>query len=233
MTKTTTDAGDLFTADMARRYDERNAALAPITSCLHFLTNIVLRGLPEQAHVLSVGAGTGAEILSLARAFPAWTFVALDPSAPMLETCRARLADAGVADRCTFMAGQVENAPFDRPFDAALSLFVAHFVGRDARLDFLGEMTRRLRSGGVLATAEISFDLGAPEYEPMLGNWAGIQSLMGATHESLAALPAQLRDVLTVLPPDETEELWRESGIPLPVRFFQAFMVHGWYGVKP
>ena len=55
---------------------------------------------------------------------------------------------------------------------------------------------------------------------------------MGATPESLAALPAQLRDVLAVLPPAETETLLRQSGIETPVRFFQAFMISGWYGTK-
>jgi tRNA (cmo5U34)-methyltransferase len=39
-----------------------------------------------------------------------------------------------------------------------------------------------------------------------------------------------LRSVLFVHPPRETERLLRESGIPVPVRFFQAFMIHAWYG---
>jgi tRNA (cmo5U34)-methyltransferase len=38
--------------------------------------------------------------------------------------------------------------------------------------------------------------------------------------------------MLSVLPPEETEELIRLSGIQLPVRFFQAFMICGWYGQK-
>lgn len=228
----TKDTKDYFTAELARKYDERNAKLAPISGCLHFLTGLVLRKLPARARILCVGAGTGAEILALARDFPAWSFVALDPSAAMLEVCRERLTAAGVVDRCELVQGHVQDLPSGPAFDAVLSMLVAHFVKRESRAAFLRHMTDRLRSGGVLVTAELSFDLDAAEFPSMLGNWEAIQSLMGATPESLAALPAQLRDVLAVLPPAETETLLRQSGIETPVRFFQAFMISGWYGTK-
>jgi tRNA (cmo5U34)-methyltransferase len=66
----------------------------------------------------------------------------------------------------------------------------------------------------------------------MLKSWEQVQTLMGATADSLASLPMQLREMLTVLPPAEIESLLRQSGIALPVKFFQAFMIAGWYGKK-
>lgn len=42
----------------------------------------------------------GAEILSLAQAFPEWTCVGVDPAQGMLDVCREILAAAGVSGRC-------------------------------------------------------------------------------------------------------------------------------------
>ena len=66
----------------------------------------------------------------------------------------------------------------------------------------------------------------------MLRNWEVVQSLMGATPESLANLSQVLREMLSVISPKEAESLLTQSGIHLPVRFFQSFMISGWYGLK-
>lgn len=229
MTKPSTD---FFTKEHAERYDERNRKLVSISDSLHFLIRLTLENLPAHARILSVGAGTGAEILSLAKAFPAWSFVAVEPSLPMLNVCRERIQDAGLLDRCEFVHGFAQELPLHADFDAALAVFVAHFVKRDDRVSFFKSLTDRLRAGGYLVNAEISFDLDSAEFPSMLKNWESVQRLMGATPEALISLPRQLRDVLTVLSPTETEAVICKSEIQLPVRFFQAFMISGWYGIK-
>ena len=55
---------------------------------------------------------------------------------------------------------------------------------------------------------------------------------MGATPESLANLAVQLREMLSVISPAEVEKHLAQSGIVLPVQFYQAFMISGWYGIK-
>lgn len=75
---------DHFT-DAARVYDERNRQLAPIADNMHFLIRLILKNAPMRARVLCVGVGTGAEILSLSKSFPEWTFVGVDPSTGMLD----------------------------------------------------------------------------------------------------------------------------------------------------
>jgi len=223
---------EFFAKEAAKRYDERNSGLSRISDCLHFLAGLLLRELPERASVLCVGAGTGAEILSLAKLYPGWSFTALDPSADMLAVCRERLEASGLADRCELVHGYVQNLPEQPRFDAALSFLVGHFVKREERLGFYQGMASRLLPGGHLVNAELSFDLGSAELPLMLKGWEGVQALMGATPESLAALPRLLRDVLTVLPPAEVEGLLQRSGVGLPLRFFQALMICGWYGRK-
>lgn len=227
---TTQPTPDFFDREKAAAYDRHISRLAPIVENLHFLIRLVLCDLPTDARVLCVGVGTGAEILSLAAANPGWTFVGVDPSQAMLEVCRERLTQAGILDRCALVHGYLQEVAEDQAFDAALSVLVVHFISIPARRELLKGMAGRLRQNGYLVTAEISCDLDADEFPLMFANWAQVQKLMGATPESLADLPRQLREVLTVLPHDETERMLRDCGIPQPVRFFQAFMIAGWYG---
>ncbi len=223
---------DHFTKEASVVYDEKNRQLAPIADNMHFLIRLLLRDLPARSRVLCVGVGTGAEILSLSKAFPKWTFVGVDPSASMLEVCRERLATDGVLDRCELIHGYVEAAPVGENFDAALSILVGHFVQRDERLSFYKAMSDRLHSGGYLINTEISFDLDSKEFPTMVKAWEAVQALMGATPESLAKLPTVLKEMLPIISPAETESLLRQSGIDLPLRFFQAFMICGWCGKK-
>src|SRR5690606_2705147 len=128
--------------------DERNSKLFKISEGLHFLITLALKDLPIDAKVLCVGAGTGAEILSLAKVYPHWKFVALEPSLSMLEVCRERLQEAGVADRCEFVHGYVQDLDSTLKFDAVLSILVAHFVKLDERLDFFKNMASLIKKNG-------------------------------------------------------------------------------------
>lgn len=220
-----------FNQEMADAYDRRNSALAPISDSLHFLMRLVLADRPADAHVLCVGVGTGAEILSLAKAYPGWSFVGIDPSEEMLFVARRRLEQAGVLDRCELVQGYAEDAP-GGGFDAAVSLLVAHFIKREDRGLFYAAIHERLKPGGRFVSAEISGDLDAPEFPEMLEDWKRVQALMGATPESLAKLGGMMRDVLAVLTPAETEAMWKAGGFRTPVPFFQAFMIRGWHAVK-
>ena len=216
----------------ARAYDEKNQQLAPIAEDMHFLIRLLLKNAPIRARVLCVGVGTGAEIFSLSSAFPEWTFVGVDPSVGMLDVCREKLKSAGMSDRCELIQGYVDDAPQGERFDIALSILVAHFVKREDRLGFYNAMTSRLADNGILVNTEISFDLNSQEFPSMLKNWESVQQLMGATPESIANLPQVLREMLAVISPKETEVLLQQSGIHLPTRFYQAFMICGWYGFK-
>jgi tRNA (cmo5U34)-methyltransferase len=221
-----------FDREVAIRYDERNSKLTAITENMHFLIRLALADLPQHARILCVGAGTGAEILSLAEEREDWTFVGVDPSVEMLDVCRERLQRAGVGGRCDLVAGYVNQVPKGSGFDAVLSILVAHFVQREDMGGFYRSIHDRLKPGGYYISAEISFDLDAPGYPEMLANWARVQSLMGATADSLQKLPDTLRNMLAVVSPAETEELLVAAGFERTVQFFQAFLIRGYLGKK-
>lgn len=227
-----TPPADIFTAEMANQYDEKTRQLAPISDGLHFLMRIVLEGRPVHARVLSVGVGTGADILALAKAFPGWSFVAVEPSRSMLNVCRERMESAHLLDRCEFVHGYATDLPPEREFDIATALFVGHFVKRQDRSGFYRSITDRLRDGGCFINAELSFDLNCATFPSMVKNWQSVQRLMGGTEESLKCVPQQLQEVLSVLCPEEVEAMLTNAGVGAPVRFFQAFMIAGWYAIK-
>ncbi|MEL7686155.1 class I SAM-dependent methyltransferase [Citromicrobium bathyomarinum] len=217
---------------MAEAYDRRNAGLKPLSDCLHFQMRLVLCHLPERAKVLCVGVGTGADIFALASERPDLSFVGVDPSVEMLEVARHRLDEAGIGDRCELRPGYVDEVP-QSDFDAAVSIFVAHFVQRDDRADFYRAIHDRLAPGARFVSAEISGDFDAPNFPEMLEDWKRVHRLMGATEEALSSLGETLRNVLGVVGPAETEALWREAGFAVPVPFYQAFMIRGWHTHKP
>lgn len=223
---------DYFNANASKSYDEKNRGLAPISDNMHFLARLILKSASANARILCVGVGTGAEILSLASEYPEFTFLGVDPSESMLEVCKERMQEAGIADRCTFIHGYVQDVPTAESFDAVLAILVGHFVAREDRLSFYQTMYERLNIGGYFINTELSFDLESLEFPSMLEQWEKVQMIMGATPESITSLPRALKEMLTVLPPSEVENIMRSAGFTLPVRFFQAFMMMGWYAKK-
>lgn len=223
---------DFFNKDVSQSYDEKNKRLAPIVENMHFLIRLILQNLPEDARILCVGVGTGAEIFSLSRIYPKWQFVGVDPSAAMLEVCKTRLQEEGIAQRCTLIHGDVHNVPDRAEFDAVLAVLVGHFIPRDEKKKFYRAMQSRLKTGGIFINTEISYDLSSPQFPAMLENWARVQGMAGANPQSLQDLSMTLRDVLCVLPIHETENLIRAAGIKTPVHFFQSFMINGWFGKR-
>ena len=153
---------DALFDQQAAGYDARWVRMAPIRESLLFLMETVFADLPEDARVLCVGAGTGAEIAHLARRFPRWTFLALDPSTQMIATCRARAEREGFADRCGFHADVVDTLPEAAAFDGATCLLVSQFLLDPAvRTAFFASIARRLRPGGTLAWADLAWDTAA------------------------------------------------------------------------
>lgn len=69
-----------FDAERADAYEDRIRRLAPGYDVLHGTVESVLATcLRKDAHLLVVGAGTGAEIVRMGQAHPRWRFTAVDP----------------------------------------------------------------------------------------------------------------------------------------------------------
>ena len=214
----------------AAGYDTQWAKMAPMRDALHYLLESVFAELPEDAHILCVGVGTGAEMAHLAGKFPRWRFTAVEPSGAMLDVCRRRAEAEGFASRCDFHEGYLDSLPAGQLHDAATCFLVSQFILEpEARSAFFREIADRLKPGGILASSDLASDTGSAEYAALLRTWLQLMASGGVTPEGLERMRhAYARDV-AVLPPEHVASIIRSGGFDTPVRFFQAGLIHAWY----
>lgn len=213
----------------AAGYDAQWAKTRPIRDCLYLLLDAAFAGLPADASILCVGLGTGQELAHLAQARPGWRFTAVEPSGEMLRHCRALAERAGFATRCSFHEGYLDSLPTSVPFAAATCFLVSQFLlDRDERVGFFRAIAQRLRPGGLLASTDLAADVASPEYAALLQTWARMMAAAEVAPEAIERMRRANGQDVAVLPPAEVEAILREGGFPLPVRFFQAGLIHGW-----
>jgi tRNA (cmo5U34)-methyltransferase len=214
----------------AANYDQQWERTAPIRNGLHFVLDAVLADLPTNAHALGVGVGTGAELAYLAQKFPQWRFTAVEPSAAMLEVCRARAEREGFADRCSFHEGYVDDLPSEPMFDAATCFLVSQFIlDRAARMQFFRSLAQRLRPGGILASSDLASPVNSQGEFTLLPSWLTLMAGSGVTSEHLARMRAAYAKDVAILPPASVAEIIQAGGFAQPTIFFQAGMIHAWF----
>lgn len=90
-----------------------------------------LDGVTEQlqsgAHVADVGCGHGASVVAMAEAFPNARFTGIDFHEPSIEIARARAAEAGVSDRCSFQVADAQA--YEGDFDVICFFDCLHDMG--------------------------------------------------------------------------------------------------------
>jgi len=220
---------DALFDQQAAGYDTQWTRMAPIRDSLLFLLETVFADLPDGARLLCVGAGTGAEIAHLARRFPRWRFLALDPAPQMIAACRMRAERDGFADRCESHTGLVGTLADDAAFDGATCFLVSQFLlDPAARTAFFAAIARRLRPGGTLAWADLAWDTTAPDYPAMLRLWMRTMSGAGLDADAIERMRAAYARDVAILPPDRVAALVSAAGFEAPLRFHQAGMIHGW-----
>ncbi|MFJ4374685.1 class I SAM-dependent methyltransferase [Pseudomonas japonica] len=218
----------------AAGYDQQWAGMAPLRETLYCLLGALFVGLPRDARILCVGVGTGAEIGYLAQRFPGWRFTAVDPSGAMLDVCRERAARGGFAERCEFHEGYLETLDSAARHDAGTCFLVSQFfVDARLRTAFFGEIARRLKPGGLLASADLAGDTTAPAYETLLHSWMTLMSAAGVQPDMLErARAAYARDV-AILPAARVGEIIEAAGFERSLVFFQAGLMQGWVSRVP
>ena len=217
-----------FDDDHAARYDEQFAALAPVKDALHLSLNLALDALADDARVLIVGAGTGQEMLALATAHPNWRFVAVDPSAAMLDRCRTKAQQMGVLDRCRLHVGSLDTLPREEPFQAATSILVSHFfTERDQRRAFFALVKEHLQASGLLVSADLSAEVTEEAQRSQLALW---RVTLGR------AMPAeQVDEIMSLYGTEvalsstvEMQELLKEAGFLAPLSVYQFGAIRAW-----
>ncbi|WP_250126786.1 class I SAM-dependent methyltransferase [Chroococcidiopsis sp. CCMEE 29] len=223
----------VFDLERASSYDERFAALAPMRDALHLLIRVILSELPTNAHILCVGAGTGAELIYLAQNFPQWRFTAVEPAAPMLDICRQKVEENGITSRCTFHEGYLDSLPATDAFDAATCLLVSHFMmQQDERSDFFQQIASRLHPDGYLVSSDLAFDMATSEYQSLLEVWLRMLKYAQVPVVEIENFRVSYGRSVALLSPQKVESIITKGGFESPVLFYQTLLIHAWYAKR-
>lgn len=222
MAATTNDSASKFDLSRAGEYElQSRIALAGYDAC-HELSACMLSahlGTQGAANVLVVGAGGPAQEITKAGLLqPDWRFTAVDPSEPMLEIARARVAGAGMAERTQLILGRVEDLPDGPAFDAATLVGVLHHLpGNEPKRGILQAISSRLKPGAPL----------------MLKAWGERWRMQGATADEVKA---KLGRILQGADPPHSEAavfaLLSDSGFEAPQRFFSSLFWGAWIAFR-
>jgi SAM-dependent methyltransferase len=154
-------------------------------------------GVENGLRALDVGAGPGALTRELARRLGVANVVAVEPSEPFAQACRARVPGVEV------IAASAEALPLaNDTFDATLSQLVVNFL--DDAQAAVREMARVTRSGGVIGACV--WDYGG-EMEVLRAFWDAAREVEpeGAAARDEATMPWTREGDLG--------ELWEQTGL--------------------
>lgn len=207
-------------------YAERTRRLVPGWADLQRMAALlVAERAPEQANVLVVGAGGGAELTTFARMYLQWRFVGVDPSAPMLELAQAALGP--LIERVRLHQGYVDTAPAG-PFDAATCLLTMHFIGADERRRTLQEIRSRLQPGAPFVMAHMSIPSNAEQKKRWLSRYVAFAISSGVEPDSAYSAASAIESNLPLLAPCDEEAMLAEAGFTDTQLFYAGFVFRGW-----
>lgn len=135
---------------------------------------VALADLQPGETVLDLGCGGGIDsILAAQRVGPEGRVIGLDLLDAMCGRARAAASEAGVAARCEFWTGPMEEIPLpDESVDVVISNGVINLSPRKARA--MAEIFRVLRPGGRMAVSDLTVDEDLPpEVTTSDAAWAG------------------------------------------------------------
>ncbi|MGH9622830.1 MAG: class I SAM-dependent methyltransferase [Bryobacteraceae bacterium] len=217
----------------AAGYDNQQAKMAPILRGMYFVLDSVLSELPHDARILCVGAGTGAEMVHLAKRFSGWHFTAVEPSGAMLAVCRLRAEKEGIVARYNFHEGYLDSLPGEDAYDAATCFLVSQFIlDQKARSKFFRTIADRLRPRGILASADLASRVSSEEYDTLLHSWLSMMSAADIPPGGLERARAAYAKDVAVLPPEVIASIIRSGGFEAPIGFFQAGLLHAWFAKR-
>tara|TARA_R110001606_G_scaffold380811_1_gene541576 strand:+ start:7595 stop:8302 length:708 start_codon:yes stop_codon:yes gene_type:complete len=226
------DSAAKFDASRAGDYARQSRiGLAGYDACHELAACMLAAALGEgkPARVLVVGAGgTAGEIVHAAKLEPDWSFVAVDPSPPMLEMARRHLGDAGISGRVDSVLGEVSDLDPALSFDAAIMIGVLHHLPGDAaKQDILAQIALRLKPDAPMILAG---NYRAYASEPLLmAAWANRWRMDGASPEDVQS---KMGKILQGAEPPSSEDavifLLADAGFEAPVRFFASLFWGAW-----
>ena len=213
--------------ERARVYDEEIERIIPGYRALHDLSHHILKSaLPQQAHVLVGGSGTGNEAISYAIENPGWTITGFDIAQEMVKTASAKIEENGLRGRIELIHGGIGDI-MQESFDGATSLLVMHFIPKKEKGTYLKEISSRLKTGAKFILADVGGDRNSPEFEEFLSVWESFQ-LQTRDKKDIDDMLGHVRNNLNFITHDETISLLKSSGFGNIRHFWKSLLINGY-----
>ncbi len=223
-----------FDAEFGARYDQFvRTTIFGYDSLFKMILALFQTRLGAEARVLDVGCGTGSAMLAWGQAMPGWTFTGVDPSAQMLQQCRAKLEQAGLSDRVELRHGYAGDLPAGEQYDAAAMVLVMHFIpDNGAKLALLHAIGQRLKPGGSLVLIDHHGDTGSATFQHLMSAWINYDILMGLPPDRARTIPVEASTSHHFITEARTLQLLSQAGFEEVERFYGAFVTGGWLARK-
>ena len=217
--------------DAVARYAQGPIRQVPGFHGMQQMARILLaERVPDDGHVLVLGAGGGLELKAFADAQPGWRFTGVDPSAEMLKLATTTLGP--LAPRAALVEGYIDDAPLG-PFDGATCLLTLHFLPAEQRLHTLTEVRRRLAPGAPFIVAHHSVDDTADKRQSWLSRYAAFAVASGIPAANMVNATAAIDARLPLLSPAQDEALLGQAGFVDIELFYAGFTFRGWVARTP
>lgn len=214
-------------------YEEQQKKLAPIHEGLYFQLQWIFSELPQNARILCVGLGAGAELSYLANKFSNWRFTAVEPSGAMLEVSRRKAEKEGFISRCFFHEGYIDSLPDIELHNAATCFMVSQFILDDKeRSDFFRAISKRLNPKGILVSSDLSSAVGSTEYKTLLKAWVNMLHAGDLPPQAIEKTHSAWEKDVAILPPEKIRLIIESGGFESVVQFYQAGLIHAWCSIR-
>ena len=219
-----------FKEDHSKEYDKNIHRFIPGYELVHQLTAAKLKILlPQKADILVIGVGTGTEILEFSKMNDRWRFTAIDLSEDMLNIAKRKFEKEAIGDRVDIHIGDVSSLNSVQKFDAAICLFVMHFIRTfNAKLRFVESIHSMLRYGAPFLFA----DLMNAESETEKLSQGEICRILGLSDEVVDVMLEKLETDFFPLAFDALEKLIIKAGFKALSPYFQSLRFHAYQCVR-
>lgn len=177
--------------------------------------------------ILTVGAGGGEEIMNLLHRTKDWHVTGVDPSKPMLDMAKHRVAQLHMQERVAWHELTLEKVKDEAVYDAAVSLLVFHFVQERERVPFLQEIARRIKPGAPFVMASILGDMDSKAFQQELHMLSLFMERKGLGNEVFTSFKERLGDTTHLVSEEDVRGHLTQVGFENIRPYFQAGMIKG------
>jgi len=185
---------------------------------------ILGRSLQQGDVVYDLGCSTGTTLLQLARKLDTGNlrFIGVDNSKAMLDKARRKAEMFSMAEKIVFSEQDITRSVFSGA-GAVILNYTLQFIKPAARHDFLENIQKGLRYGGVLILSEKIVCQDEILNEQFLDSYHQYKKRSGYSELEIANKREALEDVLIPLAIQENLDLLLQAGFSRAATFFQWF----------